>query len=231
MFACSTATRTGVAGAEQRRVRQTRPAPDRACPRRARATAGATPPPPAVALDDDVRRRSGGQRQQQREAIDAGDARQLGDRQPGHLAVAEQRPRKPVPHVLPPELGRDPGRRGEQRRRGPHRPRAARDHHRTRRRKQRQICHEQERGEHRHRSRQAAERRHRLDEPVERDGEVDAAGEEAERERASRARGRWSAAVPAAHQRDDQRRQGEPGARRVPELRETERQQGAREKS
>ena len=82
--------------------------------------------------------------------------------------------------------------------------------------KQGQVCHQQERGEHRDRGRQAAERRHRLDEPVERAGEVDAAGEEAERQRTSASRGRGRrrcGGAPARPRAASARTRRRPGAR------------------
>ena len=68
-----------------------------------------------------------------------------------------------------------------------------RDGHRERGGKERQVGNEQARDEDRDRQRQPAERRHRLDQPVERAGEIAGAGQQAEEEgAASRPRRRRS---------------------------------------
>ena len=77
-----------------------------------------------------ARPRRAHEREQRRQSVDADDAGDLRDRQHRDLAVAEQRPGKAVPDVLPSQLGRHPGRRG-QRERGAaaHAAPAARDDH------------------------------------------------------------------------------------------------------
>ena len=162
--------------APHRAARRRRPAPRRH---------SAGPSRVARSINDDERRRRRRQREQEREAVDAGHARELSDRQHGHLAVAEQRPGKAVPDVLPAKLGCHPDRRRAQDR-GTHteRPPKPSDGHGERGGKERQIRDEQRRDEERNRRWQPAERRHRLDEPVEGPGEVAGAGEQTEEERA-----------------------------------------------
>ena len=111
----------------------------------------------------------------------------------------------------------------EQKRALAKRPVQSREDERERRGKEREVGDQHRRRKDRERRRQPAERRHRLDEPVERAGEIDRAGQQAKQERAS---GRGSR---RADDGDDERRQRQPGARWMAEFREAEREQRARE--
>ena len=62
-------------------------------------------------VHDRQRERGADRRDQHRHAVDAEEARELGDRQDRRLAVPEQHPGKPGEDVRAPELGGDPHRR------------------------------------------------------------------------------------------------------------------------
>ncbi len=175
-------------------------------------------------VHNDQRRRRRCQHEQEREAVHARHARELSDRQHGHLAVSKQGPGKAVPDVLTAKLGCHPDRRRAQDRgMNTERPPKSSDGHSERRGKERQIRDEERRDEERNRSWQPAERRHRLDEPIEGSGEVADAGEKAQDERAPRRPRRAR-----TYQSNDERGQGQPRAGGMAVLREAERQQGAR---
>ncbi len=169
-------------------------------------------------------------REQRGQSVDPGQARQLGNRQPRDLAVAEERPRKAVPDVLASELRGNPCRRRQQRGGGSEGPRKPAHHEGKHAGEKREVGNEQQGDDEGQRRRQPAKGRHRLDEPVEGASEVDGAGSQSQRERAAR-RQREISGAPGTHQRHDERRQCEPGGGRVPELWEAERQQGARQES
>ncbi len=185
-------------------------------------------PSPVHNEQRDRRRR---QHEQEREAVHARHACELSDRQHGHLAVSKQGPGKAVPDVLTAKLGCHPNRRRAQDRgMNTERPPKSSDGHGERRGKQRQIGDEERRDEERNRSWQAAERGHRLDEPIEGSGEVADAGEQAQEERAPRRprRARTYQSRARTYQSNDERGQGQPRAGGMAVLREAERQQRAR---
>ena len=174
--------------------------PAAACPSRQRQPRGAPcPAQPPIAAGPRPRatiaRRRGGERQQRREPVDAGDAGELRDGQHRRPGCSREAPRESRPNVLAPQLGRHPHGAARAAPRSVRRPEKPRTDHGEGRGKKREVGDEQRRREHRDRRREPAEGRHRLDEPVQRAGEVDA------RRRRGRGRTRgersWSRRVPA----------------------------------
>ena len=97
----------------ERAFRDAPAAPDRGAGDEARNDHGDGPAPLPLVHDNECHG-GGREREQEREAVDAGHARQLSDRQHRDLTVAEQRPGKAVPDVLAAELACHPDRRGAQ---------------------------------------------------------------------------------------------------------------------
>ena len=113
---------------------------------------------------------------ERRQAVDAGHARHLRDRQHLHLAVAERHPRKAAEERAAHELGGRPGRRDQRQRPVAERGQARRGRGRGCRGIQRQVAGQEQHRERRHRQRQAAELRQHPAGPIQRAGEVDEAG-------------------------------------------------------
>ena len=170
--------------------------------------------------------RGGGRRgDQRRQAVDADDAGELGDRQDRHLAVAERHPGEAGEKEAAAQFGRRPHGRRDQQRAHAELTAGVADDHGEDRWEEREIENQQAGEDDGQDVREAAEDDHHVDQPVERAPEIRDAGDPAEEERAERARP-LEAARDAA-ERDEQWEQGHPGERWMAELRETQRQEDA----
>jgi hypothetical protein len=157
-------------------------------------------------------------REQHRQAVHTEEARQLRDGQDRHLAVTEQHPRK-AGDVGSPQLRRHPHDRRRQQRNSSVRHHDAPHEQREERREQCEVRDQRAVDQNGDPRLQASVYGHHTRDPVERAGEVDDAGDEAEQK---------GAAKGCALEGDEQWRQRDPAERRVAELGETENEQRAR---
>ena len=163
------------------------------------------------------------------EAVDADEARELRDRQHGHLAVAEQHPRESAEHRATTVLGGHPC---GWRQREPHHPESGDEAAGTHRRqggKRPLIDAKENNPHHRHRRGNPPERLDDLTGPVEGAREVDDPGDKPQMEGTDRTdtRDPVGTTVPAG-QRNEQGYKGNPGKDRMSELREAEDEEQAR---
>ena len=167
---------------------------------------------------------------QRRQTVDAKDAGQLRHREHRDLAVSKRHPRKPAEDVATREFGCHPrdGREEQAARAGP-RDETTGDECRQCR-VDREVERQQEHREGRHRHVQLAKRDEHSASPVDRADEIRRARRQAKRQRAERRLSRQFARTPApTRERHEQRNECNPGKRRMAILRETKREQDARD--
>jgi hypothetical protein len=183
--------------------------------------------------DDALGNRRAHERDDRRQAEHADEARHLGDRKDGRLAVAQEQPRKPAPEICAAKLGSHPHSRCEQNGPAPELRRKPRQAQREQGRKEGEVRNEQGRHHDAHRPAQPAKLSDDRTRPVHGATEVAQPCDQPEQKRPLTAGWRKRPADPGRcrrsgqEQREKQRNERDPGKCRMAVPREAQRQQNA----